>query len=140
MVFDFLRSHRHPCRRAGNPVGTGTCFRSSLRLPHSRPSGCPSGSAPGISRGLSHSASPRGTDSLAATTGSHSRGLCSRPWGALLPHFWRESYNALRVRPHAMTDQLPGGRLWDINGLQSQKGPLSPDASLMQYSCNQGWS
>jgi hypothetical protein len=35
------------------------------------------------------------------------------------------------VRPHAMTDQLPGGRLWDIMGLQSQRGPLSPGAILM---------
>ena len=69
----------------------------------------------------------------AATTGSHSGGLCNRPWGALLPHFWRESLNALRVRPHAMTDQLPGGRLWDINGLQSQKGPLSLGARLKQW-------
>ena len=88
------------------------------------------------------STSPGGTHSTpVATTGSLlSRGLCSRPWDALLPHFWRGSYNALRVRPHAMTDQLPGGRLWDIMGLQSQKGPLSPGASLMQNSCKQGWS
>ena len=49
------------------------------------------------------STSPEGTHSTpVATTGSLLfRGLCSRPWGALLPHFWRES--ALRVLPHAMT-------------------------------------
>ncbi len=32
------------------------------------------------------------------------RSFCSCPWGALLQQKVWESYNALRMRPHAMTD------------------------------------
>ena len=87
---------------------------------------------------LRPSMSPKETHSPhSATTGSLKR-LAQLSLRHLLPHFWRESYDVLRVLPHAFSDFRAADR--ERSGTSFQKGPLSPGASLMQNSWKQQWS
>ena len=109
-----------------------TSTKALWRPRGSGPSAFRCGSQPAHMR-LTPSASPRVLATCGHDRVSLAEAFAAAPGTPFSCHFWRESYNPLRVRPHAMTDQLPGGRLWDIMGLQSQRGPLSPGASLMQW-------